>query len=180
VAREELIARTGHMAVPVITVDDEVVAASTAGGGSAPGDQVMPRVACPDCGAVIDLPADVHSGDLVECPQLRRPRPPRFARTREIGRRRSPTESVALTAMRSSTLATTLKEPETRSLLRAHVPSDVRVRRRTPARMRSVYGVRVALEVRCRFAFASDPPSRRHSADDAAAIRGQNPALSLR
>ena len=29
---------------------------------------MIPRVACPDCGAVIDLPADVHSGDLVECP----------------------------------------------------------------------------------------------------------------
>lgn len=29
---------------------------------------MMPRVKCPDCGAVIDLPADVQSGDLAECP----------------------------------------------------------------------------------------------------------------
>ncbi len=28
----------------------------------------MPRVKCPDCGAVIDLPAEVQSGDVVECP----------------------------------------------------------------------------------------------------------------
>jgi len=28
----------------------------------------MTRVKCPDCNALIDLPADVRSGDLVECP----------------------------------------------------------------------------------------------------------------
>jgi len=28
----------------------------------------MPQVTCPDCGAVVDLPAEVQSGDLVECP----------------------------------------------------------------------------------------------------------------
>ena len=28
----------------------------------------MPRVKCPDCGALIDLPAEVQSGDLLECP----------------------------------------------------------------------------------------------------------------
>jgi len=28
----------------------------------------MPRVKCPDCDALIDLPAGVRSGDLVECP----------------------------------------------------------------------------------------------------------------
>jgi hypothetical protein len=28
----------------------------------------MPRVKCPDCGVVVDLPAEVRSGDLVECP----------------------------------------------------------------------------------------------------------------
>ena len=28
----------------------------------------MPVVYCPDCGAVIELPAGVSSGDLVECP----------------------------------------------------------------------------------------------------------------
>lgn len=28
----------------------------------------MPAIRCPDCGAAIDLPEDVRSGDLVECP----------------------------------------------------------------------------------------------------------------
>jgi hypothetical protein len=28
----------------------------------------MPRVMCPDCGAVIELAAGITSGDLVECP----------------------------------------------------------------------------------------------------------------
>jgi DNA-directed RNA polymerase subunit RPC12/RpoP len=28
----------------------------------------MPIVHCPDCGALIDLPEDVKSGQLVECP----------------------------------------------------------------------------------------------------------------
>jgi uncharacterized paraquat-inducible protein A len=28
----------------------------------------MPAVRCPDCGALIELPAGVGSGDLVECP----------------------------------------------------------------------------------------------------------------
>ena len=28
----------------------------------------MPVVRCPDCGGVIELPVDVRSGDLVECP----------------------------------------------------------------------------------------------------------------
>lgn len=28
----------------------------------------MPAVRCPDCGAVIELPPSVRSGDLVECP----------------------------------------------------------------------------------------------------------------
>lgn len=28
----------------------------------------MPVVHCPDCGAVIELPPGVRSGDLVECP----------------------------------------------------------------------------------------------------------------
>ena len=28
----------------------------------------MPRVKCPDCGAVVDFPAEVQSGALVECP----------------------------------------------------------------------------------------------------------------
>jgi Zn finger protein HypA/HybF involved in hydrogenase expression len=28
----------------------------------------MPEVRCPDCGAVIELPASVASGDVVECP----------------------------------------------------------------------------------------------------------------
>jgi len=28
----------------------------------------MARVKCPDCSAVINLPAEVQSGDLVECP----------------------------------------------------------------------------------------------------------------
>lgn len=28
----------------------------------------MTRVRCPDCGAMIDLPVDVRSGDIVECP----------------------------------------------------------------------------------------------------------------
>ncbi len=29
---------------------------------------MMARVTCPDCGEPLDLPADVRSGDLVECP----------------------------------------------------------------------------------------------------------------
>ena len=29
---------------------------------------MTPSVRCPDCGAVIDLAADVKSGELVECP----------------------------------------------------------------------------------------------------------------
>ena len=28
----------------------------------------MPLVRCPDCGAVVELPAGLRSGDLVECP----------------------------------------------------------------------------------------------------------------
>jgi len=28
----------------------------------------VPRVRCPDCGAVIDLPEGVKTGDVVECP----------------------------------------------------------------------------------------------------------------
>ena len=28
----------------------------------------MPAVGCPDCGALIDLPEGVKSGDLIECP----------------------------------------------------------------------------------------------------------------
>jgi DNA-directed RNA polymerase subunit RPC12/RpoP len=28
----------------------------------------MTRVKCPDCGALIELPVDAQSGDLVECP----------------------------------------------------------------------------------------------------------------
>ena len=28
----------------------------------------MPIIRCPDCGAVIDLPRGVKSGDLIECP----------------------------------------------------------------------------------------------------------------
>ena len=28
----------------------------------------MSRVSCPDCGAVIELPLDITSGGLVECP----------------------------------------------------------------------------------------------------------------
>lgn len=28
----------------------------------------MPAVRCPDCGAVIDVPEGIRSGDLVECP----------------------------------------------------------------------------------------------------------------
>ena len=29
---------------------------------------MMPFVRCPDCGAVVELPRGVRSGDLVECP----------------------------------------------------------------------------------------------------------------
>jgi uncharacterized paraquat-inducible protein A len=29
---------------------------------------MMPIVRCPDCGALVELPGDVRSGDLVECP----------------------------------------------------------------------------------------------------------------
>ncbi len=28
----------------------------------------MPAVHCPDCGAIIELPPEVRSGDLVDCP----------------------------------------------------------------------------------------------------------------
>lgn len=43
----------------------------------------MPRATCPDCGAVIGLPADVWSGDLVECPNCAG----HALRLREDGRR---------------------------------------------------------------------------------------------
>ncbi len=29
---------------------------------------MTPSVRCPDCGAVIDLPADIESGAIVDCP----------------------------------------------------------------------------------------------------------------
>jgi uncharacterized paraquat-inducible protein A len=29
---------------------------------------IVPRVRCPDCGALIDLPRHVQSGDLIDCP----------------------------------------------------------------------------------------------------------------
>ena len=42
--------------------------ASTAAGSSDSWDSDVHVVRCPDCGAVIELPAGVKSGDLVECP----------------------------------------------------------------------------------------------------------------
>jgi len=33
-----------------------------------PGDLTVPTVRCPDCGEVVELPPNVKSGDLVDCP----------------------------------------------------------------------------------------------------------------
>jgi len=67
-ARDELLARTGRMAVPVITWTTRWSWASTgaAWNGSSGSDAMTVR--CPDCGAEVELPAGVTSGDVLECP----------------------------------------------------------------------------------------------------------------
>ena len=59
------------MAVPVITVDDEVIVGFELPPGIREGGRwaatLAYRVSCPDCDAVLTLPEDVNAGDLIEC-----------------------------------------------------------------------------------------------------------------
>jgi Glutaredoxin len=68
-AREELVTRTGRMAVPVITVDGEVVVGFDRGPApAAPRPAPVSQLRCPDCGAAVRLPPATRPGDPVDCP----------------------------------------------------------------------------------------------------------------
>ena len=82
-AREELTARTGRMAVPVITIDDEVIIGFDRGRdcgarvglteATRSGDLIdwsaalAHRVSCPSCDEIVTLVDDVRPGDTIRC-----------------------------------------------------------------------------------------------------------------